>query len=180
MVEAREPHSIVEWHSGRGGVRSTEGIRTIGGVAACNFRRGKADHRQIWNVGVRWVGIVYGDVAIASSWRHPTRTAKRSYEHTAIRLTFILERQRPVSVRPAVCSLIPAPQIKTAGHSADGLDVDIALRIHRHAGLDRLSCPRGQTETLIGRVICSPRTNVCRHRLTGRAVVLAGRVGGWS
>src|SRR6266487_2278756 len=98
----------------------------------------------------------------------------------AVRLTFVLERQGSVSVRPAVCSLIPAPQVKTAGDSADGFDVDCALRVHSHAGLDSLSCSRGQAQTLIGGVLRGSRPNVRCDRLTIRAVVLTGRVAGGS
>src|SRR5206468_10274230 len=83
-----------------------------------------------------------------------------------------------VSVRAAVCSLIPAPQVKTAGDSADGLDVDCALRVHSHAGLDSLSCSRGQAQTLIEGVLRGSRPNVRCDRLTIRAVVLTGRVAG--
>src|SRR5260370_7413236 len=52
------------------------------------------------------------------------------------------------------------------------------LRVHSHAGLDGLSCPRGQTETFVGIVIRGSRTNIRRDSLTVRAVVLTGRVGG--
>src|SRR5207244_13314867 len=97
------------------------------------------------SVEVRRVGSVHGYAAIAASPRHPALSARRGYEHAAVRLTFVLERQGSVSVRPAICCLIPAPQIKTAGDSADGLDVDCALGVHSHAGFDSLSCSRGQT-----------------------------------
>src|SRR5258705_11930313 len=117
---------------------------------------------------------------MASSGRKPTRTAKRGYEHAAIRLTLVLEGQGSVSVRAAVCSLIPAPQVKTAGDSADGLDVDVALRIHSHAGLDRLARARGQAQALIRCVLRGSRTNVCGHALTIRAVALTGGVAGGS
>src|SRR5260370_7820825 len=131
------------------------------------------------SVRVRGVGSVHGDVAIAPSRRKPTGSAKRGYEQAAIRLTFIFERQRSVSVRSAVCGFIPAPQVKTAGDSADRFDVDCALRVHSHAGLDGLPCSRGQTETFVGIVIRGSRTDVCRDSLTIRAVVLTGRVGRW-
>src|SRR5258708_27861949 len=172
-----EPNAFVEGNRGGGRIRSTEPVRTVGGVAACNFRCGEADHSYIGSVRVRGVGTVHCDVAIASARREPARTAKRGYEHAAIGLTLVLERQRSVSIRPGVRSLIPAPHVKTAGDSADGLDVDCPLRVHSHAGLDRLSCPGGQTETLIGIVLRGSRTNACRDSLTIRAVVLAGRVG---
>src|SRR4029077_16755710 len=94
------------------------------------------------------------------------------------RLTFVLERQGPVGVRPAVRSLIPAPEIQAPRDSADGLDVDGALRVHSHAGLDGLACPGGQTQTLIGCVIRGSRTDERRYRLTIGAVVLTGGIGG--
>src|SRR5260370_19635960 len=132
------------------------------------------------NVRVRGVRVVHGNVPIASSWRKPARTANRCYNHAAIGLAFVLERQGSISVRSAVGSLIPTPQIKTTGNSADRLDVDVALRVHGHAGLDSLACSRGQTQTLIGSVFRGSRTNVCRNSLTVRAVVLGGWVAGWN
>src|SRR5207248_1323409 len=80
----------------------------------------------------------------------------------------------------AVFSLIPTPQIKPARDSAYGLDIDCALRVHDHAGLDSLTCPRRQTQTFIGGVSRGSRTNVCSDRLTIRAVVLAGGIAGGS
>src|SRR5260370_22783619 len=129
---------------------------------------------------LRGVRSIHGNVPVASSRRQPAGRAKRGYEQAAIRLTFIFERQRSVSVRSAVCGFIPAPQVKTAGDSADRFDVDCALRVHSHAGLDGLPCSRGQTETFVGIVIRGSRTDVCRDSLTIRAVVLTGRVGRWS
>src|SRR5437773_11688761 len=134
----------------------------------------------MWNVHVRGVRSVYGNITVAASRRQSTGSAKRGYEQAAIRLTFVLERQASVRVRAAVSSLIPAPQVKTAGDSADGLDVDCALRVHSHAGLDSLSCSRGQAQTLIGGVLRGSRPNVRCDRLTIRAVVLTGRVAGGS
>jgi hypothetical protein len=147
-------------------------------MAACNFRSAKAYDSKIGSVRVRGVRIVYGNVSGASSGRKPARTAKWGYEHAAIGLAFVLEGQRSVGVRPAVGSFIPAPQVKAAGDSADGLDVDAALRVHSHAGLDCLSCSCGQTQTLIGGVLRGSRANVRCDRLTIRAVVLTGGIGG--
>ena len=76
--------------------------------------------------------------------------------------------------------MIPTPQIKPARDSAYGLDIDCALRVHDHAGLDSLTCPRRQTQTFIGGVSRGSRANVCSDRLTIRAVVLAGGVAGGS
>ena len=180
IVEGVYPHAIVEGNPGRSHVRSTEGIRTVGGAAGCYFRCGEAHHSQIWNVHVGGVRTVHCDIPVASSRRQPARSAESGYEDAAIRLTFVVERQGAVGVRLAVFSLIPAPQVKSAGDSADGFHVNCALRVHSHAGLDGLARPRRQTQTLIGGVIRRPRTNVRHHRLTVRAVVLAGWIAGGS
>ncbi len=55
---------------------------------------------------------------------------------------------------------------------------DRALRVHGHAGLDGLTRPGGQTQTLIGGVIRGSGTNECRAGLIGRTVVLVCGVRG--
>src|SRR5205814_10108937 len=57
-------------------------------------------------------------------------------------------------------------------------DINRALRVNRHAGFDRLSCARGQTQTLVGSVLRGSRTHVGSDRLAGGTVVLTGRIAG--
>ena len=109
IVHAIKPHAIVEGNTGHGRVGSSKGVSAVGGVAARNFPCAEADHCQVWNVQVRGIRTVYGDVPVASSRSQTAGRTKSAYEYAAIRLTLVLERQRSVNVWPAVCSLIPAP-----------------------------------------------------------------------
>src|SRR5205085_12672529 len=180
IVKTIEPHTIIKRNGGGCRVRSTEGIRAVAGVAAGNFRCAETHHSQIGNVHIGGIGTVHGNIAIASSRRHSAHFSEIADEDAAIRLTLVLEGQRAVSVWSAVCSFIPAPQVKTARNSADRFDIDRALWIYSHAGLDRLSRSCRQTQTLIGRVIRCSWTHVRGCGLTIRAVVLTSRVGRWS
>src|SRR5262249_55120869 len=139
IVKGVNPHAIVERNARSGWVWSAESIRMIGRMAACNFRCSETDHSQVGNVQVSWIRTVHRDVAIASARRRSAHLAKIAYQDAAIRLSFIFKWERAVRVRTAIGSLIPAPQVKAARNSTDGLDIDRSLRIDNHARLHSLT-----------------------------------------